>query len=151
LTLVSMIERAEKYFAKKEVVSRTGSGIHRFTYRDIGKRTRALSSALDKLGVGRGDRVASLAWNHHRHLVSYFAAPCMGAVLHMAKFRLPGEHLSYILNHAEDKVLLIDEDIVPIVEKIKDDLETVEAFVIMADGELPETSLSPVYSYEALV
>ncbi|HET7579340.1 MAG TPA: long-chain fatty acid--CoA ligase [Bacillales bacterium] len=152
LTLVSVIERAETYFSKKEVVSRTSSGIHRLTYKQIGKRTRALASGLEKLGVGRGDRVGTLAWNDHRHLEAYFAAPCMGAVVHMINARLSYDHLSYIINHAEDKVLLIDEGFVPIVEEIQDRLSSVSAFVIMTDEkELPSTKLSPVYSYEDLV
>ncbi|MBB6453534.1 fatty-acyl-CoA synthase [Salirhabdus euzebyi] len=152
LTLIQKLERAEKYFSRKQVISRTGEKIHRLTYKDVGKRTRALSSGLARLGVQKGDRVATLAWNHHRHLEAYFAVPCMGAVLHMANFRLSAEHLVYILNHAEDKVLLIDDSIVPIVEQIQDQLETVEAYVVMTDAkELPETTLSPVYSYEDIV
>ncbi|MBM7646932.1 fatty-acyl-CoA synthase [Scopulibacillus daqui] len=153
LTLTQMIERAERYFPKKEVVSRTSpSKIHRLTYAQIGKRTRSLSSVLEKLGVKRGDRVGTLAWNQHRHLEAYFAVPCMGAVLHTINMRLSDDHLVYIINHAEDKVLLIDEDIVPIIEKVKDQLSTVTAFIIMTDKEtLPETSLEPAYSYEALL
>jgi fatty-acyl-CoA synthase len=152
LTLIQKLERAEKYFPRKQVISRTGETIHRLTYKDIGKRTRALSSALEKLGVEKGDRVATLAWNHHRHLEAYFAVPCMGAVLHMANFRLAPEHLIYIINHAEDKVLLIDDSIVPIVEKIQDQLKTVKAYIVMTDQEkLPETTLSPAYSYEDIV
>lgn len=153
LTLVQQLERAEKYFSRKQVISRTNEGvIHRLTYKDIGKRTRALSSALEKLGLKKGDRVATLAWNHHRHLEAYFAVPCMGGVLHMANFRLSAEHLTYILNHAEDKFLLIDESIVPIVEKIQDQLKTVEGYIIMTDQPtLPDTTLQPAYSYEDLV
>jgi fatty-acyl-CoA synthase len=152
LTLVHKLERAEKYFSRKLVISRTGETIHRLTYKDIGKRTRALSSALEKLGVKKGDRVATLAWNHHRHLETYFAVPSMGAVLHMANFRLSPEHLIYILNHAEDKVVMLDDSILPLVEKIKDELKTVEAYIIMTDQpSLPSTTLHPVYSYEDLV
>ncbi|MRG85113.1 long-chain fatty acid--CoA ligase [Salinibacillus xinjiangensis] len=152
LTLVQKIERAEKFFSKKQVVSRTSSKIHRLTYKDVGERARALSSSLEKLGVKKGDCIATLAWNHHRHLEAYFAVPCMGAVLHMANFRLSEEHLSYILNHAEDQVILVDEDIVPIVEKVQDQLKTVKAFVIMTDKDsLPSTTLSPAYSYEDLI
>ncbi|MCK9912262.1 AMP-binding protein, partial [Microbacteriaceae bacterium K1510] len=81
LTLRSMLERAEKLFPKKEIVSRTAAGMFRYTYADYGRRTRRLSSALQSLGVKRGDRVATFAWNHHRHLEAYFAIPCMGAVL----------------------------------------------------------------------
>jgi fatty-acyl-CoA synthase len=152
LTVSSLLERAEKYFPKKEVISRTLSGVHRFNYRDIGKRTRRLSSSLETLGINRGDRVATFAWNHHRHLEIYFAAPGMGAVLHTINIRLSPEHISYIVNHAEDKVIFIDEDLLPVLEKVKDELTTVKAFVIMTDkNELPETTLSPVYSYESLI
>ncbi|MEH6943239.1 long-chain fatty acid--CoA ligase [Bacillus sp. JJ722] len=152
LTVGSLLERAEKYFAKKEVISRTHSGIHRFTYKEIGERTRKLAHALDKLGVKRGERVGTLAWNHHRHLEAYFAAPGMGAVLHTINIRLSPEDIIYIINHAEDKVLLIDEDILPLVEKIHPHFKSVKAYVIMTDqAELPDTSLSPVYSYEQLI
>ncbi|MGV3465725.1 MAG: AMP-binding protein, partial [Heyndrickxia sp.] len=152
LLLTSMIERAEKYFPRKEVVSRTLSGIHRFTYKEIGERTRKLASALTKIGMQRGDKIGTFAWNHHRHLEAYFAVPCSGAVLHMVNIRLSLDHLTYVINHAEDKILLIDSDLLPIIEKIKDQLTTVESYVIMSDEkELPETTLSPVYSYEQLL
>lgn len=152
LTVGSLLERAEKFFPKKQVVSRTLSGIHRFTYKEIGERTRRLASALEKLGIEKGDRVGTFAWNHHRHLEAYFAAPGMGAVLHTINIRLSPEHVSYIINHAEDKVLLIDEDLVPLIERSKDQFKTVEAYIIMTDkDELPETTLEPVYSYEKLL
>jgi fatty-acyl-CoA synthase len=152
LTMTPLLERAETYFAKKQVISKTSSGIHRLTYREIGERTRALASALEKLGIKKGDRVGTLAWNDHRHLEAYFAAPCMGAVLHTINVRLSNEHLSYIINHTEDKVLLIDAVFVPLIERIKDEIPSVEAFVILTDAEtLPFTSLQPVYSYEALL
>ncbi len=152
LLLTSMIERAEKYFPQKEVVSRTLSGIHRFTYKEIGERTRRLASALTKIGMQKGDKIGTFAWNHHRHLEAYFAVPCSGAVLHMVNIRLSLDHLTYVINHAEDKILLIDPDLLPIIEKIKDQLTTVESFVIMSDETLlPETTLTPVYSYEQLL
>lgn len=152
LTMRSLLERGEKMFPKKEIVSRTLSGIHRFTYAEYGRRTRRLSSVLQSLGVERGDRVGTLAWNHHRHLEAYFAIPCMGAVLHTVNIRLSPEHISYIVNHAEDRFLLIDEELVPVIEKVKDQLKTVEAYIIMTDKpELPTTTLSPVYSYEELL
>ncbi|MBO8172200.1 MAG: long-chain fatty acid--CoA ligase [Bacillaceae bacterium] len=152
LTLSSMMERAETYFAKKQVISRTSSGVHTFTYREIGERTRRLASALEKLGVKKGERVGTLAWNHHRHLEAYFAIPGLGAVLHTINIRLAPQQIVYIINHAEDQVLLIDDDLVPLIEKVKDELKTVKAFVIMTDkDELPETSLEPVYHYENLL
>lgn len=152
LTVGSMMERAEKFFPKKEVISRTLSGVHRFTYKEIGSRTRKLAAALERLGVGRGDKVGTFAWNHHRHLESYFAAPGMGAVLHTINIRLSAEHIAYIINHSEDKVLLIDEDLVPLIEHVQEQLKTVSAYIIMTDRDvLPSTTLDPVFSYEKLL
>ncbi|GGB38055.1 long-chain-fatty-acid--CoA ligase [Virgibacillus dakarensis] len=152
LTVGSLLERAEKFFAKKQVISQTHDKLHTLTYTEIGKRTRKLMSVLAELGVQKGDRVGTLAWNHHRHLEIYFAAPGIGSVLHTINIRLSPEHIIYIINHAEDKVLLIDEDILPLIEKIQGQLKTVEAFVVMTDkAELPESSLHPLYSYEELL
>lgn len=152
LTMTQMIERAEKYFPKKQVVSRTASGIQRLTYKQIAERTRRLADSLKNLGIQKGERVGTLAWNHHRHLEAYFAIPCMGAVLHTINIRLSPQHISYIINHAEDKVLLVDSDILPLLEKCAPDIKNVKAFIIMTDEEeLPETSLSPVYHYEKLL
>ncbi|WP_338749424.1 long-chain fatty acid--CoA ligase [Bacillus sp. FJAT-52991] len=152
LTVGSLLERAEKYFPKKTVVSRTHSGIQRFTYKEIGERTRRLMSAIKKLGLQTGERAGTMAWNHHRHLETYFAIPGMHAVLHTINIRLSPEHIVYIINHAEDQVLFIDEDLVPLVEKIADQIPTVKAFIIMTDqAELPKTTLQPAYSYEQLL
>src|SRR5690625_1256627 len=104
LTVGSMLKHAEQFFPKKQVISKTHDKIHRLTYAEIGKRVRCLMSALDDLGVETGDRIGTLAWNHHRHLELYFAAPGMGAVLHTINIRLSPEHIIYIINHAEDKI-----------------------------------------------
>ncbi|MFD2045315.1 long-chain fatty acid--CoA ligase [Ornithinibacillus salinisoli] len=152
LTVGSILEHAETFFSKKEVISQTHDKLHRLNYGEIGQRTRRLMSVLHELGIQKGDRVGTLAWNHHRHLEVYFAAPGMGAVLHTINIRLSPEHVIYIINHAEDKVLFIDEDILPLIEKIQDHLTTVEAFVVMTDkAELPESNLTPLYSYEELL
>lgn len=152
LTLHTLLERAEKYFPKKEVISRTKTGVNRFTYAEYGERTRSLSSALENLGVQQGDKVGTLAWNDHRHLEAYFAIPSMGAVLHTINIRLNKDHLTHIINNAEDKMLLIDEGFISNIEEIKDDIPSVEKFVILTDDEkIPETTLSPVYHYDNLV
>jgi fatty-acyl-CoA synthase len=152
LTIDTLLVRAEKYFAKKEVISRTSTGITRLTYRDFAKRTRALASVLENLGVKHGDRVGTFAWNDHRHLEAYFAIPSMGAVLHTINIRLSSEHLKYIINDAEDKILLIDDGLLPIIEKIKDDIPTVEAFIVLSDDkDLPDTKMEPIYHYEKLL
>ncbi|WP_449354960.1 long-chain fatty acid--CoA ligase [Virgibacillus natechei] len=152
LTVGSMLERAEKFFPKKQVISQTHDKLHYLTYAEVGQRTRRLMSVLNELGIQKGDRVGTLAWNHHRHLEIYFGAPGMGAVLHTINIRLAPEHIIYIINHAEDKILFIDEDILPVIEKVQDQLTTVEAFVVMTDKrELPHSRLNPLYSYEELL
>src|SRR5699024_4265506 len=87
-----------------------------------------------------------------RHLEIYFAAPGMGAVLHTINIRLSPEHIIYIINHAEDKVIFVDEDILPLVDKVQDHLKSVHTFVVMTDkAELPDNQLKNVYSYEDLI
>ncbi|WP_242143435.1 MULTISPECIES: long-chain fatty acid--CoA ligase [unclassified Bacillus cereus group] len=152
LTIHSMMERTETLFPKKEIISRTHDKVTTLTYKQIGERTRRLSSMLKKLGVKEGERVGTLAWNHHRHVEAYFAIPSIGSVLHTINIRLSPQHISYIINHAEDRILLIDEDLVPLVEKIQGELSTVQAYIIMTDKEeILETSLKPVYHYEQLL
>jgi len=152
LNISMMLERAEMFFPKKQVISRMKGGIVRHTYKEIGERTRRFSSMLKRLGVEAGDRVGTFAWNHHRHLEAYFAIPGIGAVLHTINIRLSAQHIAYIINHADDRVLLIDDDLLPAIEAIKDEIPNVRAFIIMTDAdELPETALSPVYHYEKLL
>lgn len=152
LTVGAMMEHAETFFPKKEVISQTHDKIHRLTYKEIGKRTRCLMSALDRLGIKKGDRVGTLAWNTHRHLEIYFAAPGIGAVLHTINIRLTPEHIAYIINHAEDQILFVDEDILPLVDKLQHHLKTVKAYIVMTDkDELPTNNLPNVYSYEDLI
>lgn len=152
LLLNDLLKRAETYYAHKEIISRTSDTMtHRLTYAEWGKRTRKLAHALTKLGMKRGDKIASFAWNQHRHLEAYFAVPCAGAVLHMVNIRLSAEHISYIINHAEDEIILIDQDLVPLIEEVQHELKTVKHYVIMADGELPETTLPNALSYEKLL
>ncbi len=153
LLLRTFLLRAAKYFPKKEVVSvYPNNEIFRYTYADYFKRTCQLAHALEFLGVKRGDHVASMALNHHRHLELYFGVPCMGAALHTTNFRLPLHHLVYIINHAEDKVMFVDEELAFIIDAIKDQLKTVKHYVIMSQtGKMPQTGLSPVYLYDDLI
>ncbi len=151
LTLTTMLQRSRWLFPGKEVVSRDYSGIHRYTYGDFYGRTARLAHALKKLGIGRGDRVGTFGWNTHRHLEAYFAVPCMGATVHTLNIRLFTDQLVYVVNHAEDKIILVDEDLVPALEAVADKLPTVKAYVVMSDRKVPSTKLSPVHSYEELL
>jgi len=152
LLLKSFLLRTAKFFPKKELVSLYVNETFRYTYADYFKRTCQLAHALESLGIKRGDRVASFALNDHRHMELYFGVPCTGAVLHTVNPRLPQHHLVYIINHAEDKVMFIDKDLLFLIEPIKDQLKTVKHFVILSQSsKLPETSLSPVCLYDELI
>ncbi len=148
LTLRNLLERARLYFPKKEVVSRMPDRLHRYTYADFYNRVCQLAHALQELGVGRGDKVATFGWNHHRHMEAYFAVPCMGAVIHTVNIRLPAEHIVFILNHAEDKVLLVDEDLLPAIESLREKLTTVQHIVVMRDKPADQPGL---LDYETLL
>ena len=142
LNLWDFLERAADLFPTKEVVSRLHTGeIHRTSYLAIFLRAKKLMGGLRNLGVRMGDRVATLGFNHFRHLEAYFAVPGMGAVLHTANPRLSPKEIAYILNHAEDKVLLFDPQLLPLVERLRPELSTVRHLVVM-DEKAPEGYLA---------
>lgn len=152
LLLTSFMQYAARYFPIKEIVSVYSTGTFRYTYADWYKRTCQLAGALHSLGIKKGDRVASFSLNNHRHMELYFGVPCMGAVLHTLNIRLSAENLVYIINHAEDRVLFIDEDVYFLLEPLKDQLKTIEKYVILSQsGVMPQTTLSPVVLYDDLI
>src|SRR5882724_11027138 len=106
LTLVHLFDRARNYFAANEIVSRRpDKTIQRSTYGEFHRRAQKLANALTRLGVKPGDRVATLGWNHGRHLEAYFGIPICGGVLHTLNLRLHPEELAYIVNHAGDRAV----------------------------------------------
>ncbi|PWI57543.1 long-chain fatty acid--CoA ligase [Sulfoacidibacillus thermotolerans] len=152
LLLRSVLYRANTVFPEKEIVSRDYSGIFRYTYRALYQRVSQLARALDRLGIDAHEHVASFAWNHHRHLELYFAVPCSQRVLHTVNIRLFKEQLIYVINHAKDRVLFVDEDLLPVIEEIATELPTVHTYIVMTDkSELPATSLPNAISYENLI
>ena len=151
LTLTPLLERARRLFPRKEIVTKAGPSLERYTYEQMGERVARLANALEKLGIQRGDRVATFAWNNSRHLEIYFAVPCMGAVLHPINLRLPGDQIAYIVNHAEDQVLLLDPSLLPAIEKLAPYLKTVKHYIVMGDKVPEGTTLSPVSAYEDLL
>src|SRR3989475_5459605 len=151
LTLTHFFERTRRLFSKKTLGTRVpGVGLVKYTYADFCDRTARLARALAALGITRGDRVGTLAWNSHRHLEVYFAAPLMGAVLHTVNLRLSAQDITYIVNHAEDQVLITDASLWPIVEPIRKDLKSVRHLIVMPDT--PDARIPPgALDYEALV
>jgi len=142
------------------VVYRNEAGEYfRFTWREWYQRTCRLANALNKLDVRPGnppqpgDRIATMALNHHRHLELYYAVPCTGAVLHPINMRLSLDHIVHTINHSEDRIIFFDDLILPLIEAIYDRIkDTVEKYVYMSDKPgLPETRIGPLYEYEKLI
>ena len=153
LTIPSLLDYAANYHGEREIVSRMLDGtIHRTDYAETRRRTGRLAKALQRLGVGTGDRVATIAWNTHRHFEIYFAVPGIGAVCHTINPRLFGDQIVYIANHAEDSWVFLDLTFLPLVEGIADRLESVKGYVLLCTAdEMPETELPNALCYETLL
>ena len=137
LTLVHLLERANQLFGKVEVVSRLPDrSIHRYTYADFYRRTRQLANALQQAGIRRGDRVATLMWNHYRHLEAYFGIPACGGVVHTLNLRLHPNEIAYIAEHAGDRIVIVDDVLLPLVEKVKDQFSFERVIVVPHSGQL---------------
>jgi fatty-acyl-CoA synthase len=138
LTLTPLLERAGKLFPRVEVISqKPDNSAHRYTYTDFYRRTRALGAALQNHGLVPGDRVATLMWNNYAHLEAYFGVPVVGGVLHTLNLRLHHDELTYIVNHAEDRFLIVDDVLLPLYEKIKDRVNLERVFVVPFSGNAP--------------
>lgn len=129
-------------------LSEPGS-VARTTFAEASERIDRLARALGRLGVQQGDRVGTFAWNNQRHFELYFAIPCVGAVLHTLNIRLFSEQLTYIVNHAQDKVIFVDDSLVPVLEKLAPSFEGVAQYVVMGDGDTG--SLPNALNYEELL
>jgi fatty-acyl-CoA synthase len=131
LTLAHILKRAGQLFGASEVVSRLpDKSLHRHTYRDFHRRTQALGGALQAAGLQPGDRVATLMWNHYAHLEAYFAIPCAGFVLHTLNLRLHPDDIAYIAQHAGDRVLIVDDVLLPLYEKFRDKVKFERVIVV---------------------
>lgn len=146
LTVNKILEHAKRINPTREIITRRVEGhIVRTTYANLFDQSKQVSNALIDSGIQLGDRVATLGWNSERHMASWYGAMGIGAVLHTINPRLHPEQVAWIANHAEDKVLIFDKTFLPIVEAIKDHLQTVKTFVIYADADtMPENSLGAI-------
>src|SRR3954470_7764675 len=149
LNLQHVLGRMRNVYGDSEVVTLTEDGVERANYSDVCKRIDRVAHALKSLGIEQGDRVATFAWNSQRHLEVYLATPCTGAVLHTLNIRLFADQLTYIANHAEDRVVFVDDVLVPLLEKVAPSFETVERYVVMGDGDCGE--LPNAIRYEELL
>jgi fatty-acyl-CoA synthase len=149
LTLTSIVERAERYHADQEVVSRRPSGaISRTTFGACARRARRLAGALADLGVGAGDRVATLLWNQSEHLELYFAVPAMGAVIHTLNPRLFPDELAFIVSDAQDSVIVVDESLLEVFESFRAAHDFSHVVVVNHSGDAVDTES---LDYESLL
>ena len=153
LTIPQAISHAEKYNFDGKLISREVDGsITSTTYGASIQRSKKLANALTKLGVKLHDRVGTIAWNNSRHFETYFAVSGMGAVLHTMNPRYSAEQLIYILNHAEDKVLILDPTFIPLIESIQDQLQYVEVMIIACNQEsMPANTLKNTLAFDELI
>ncbi len=154
LAISSLIRHADRHHGDAEIVSRRVEGdIHRYTYRDLHRRSRQMANALKGLDVKLSDRVATLAWNGYRHMELYFAVSGSGAVLHTINPRLHPEQIAWIANHAEDSYLFFDLTFLPIIEAIAGHCRTIKGYVAMVDRErMPAQAKVPnLICYEDLI
>jgi fatty-acyl-CoA synthase len=136
LTLDSVLERAGRLFATVAIVSRQPDGnLHRYTYADFHRRTRSLAEVLQQSGLRRGERVGTLMWNHHVHLEALFGVPAAGGVVHTLNHRLHGNDLSYIMNHAEDRFVIVDDLLLPLWEEVRERVDCERVIVVSHSGQ----------------
>ncbi|MBX6766543.1 MAG: long-chain fatty acid--CoA ligase [Actinomadura rubrobrunea] len=135
LTVGAILRHGSRVFGRSECVTWTGSDARRATYAQIAENAGRLAAALTRLGVRAGDPVATFCWNHQEHLEAYFGVPCMGAVLHTLNIRLFPDQLAHIIDHAEDRVVLVDDSLLPALARVAGRTRSVEAYIVVGDGD----------------
>ena len=149
LTINAIFDHSRRVNAGSEVVTFMGDSSRRASYGEVADRAERLAVALKRLGIKQGDRVGTFCWNTQEHMEAYFAIPCMGAVLHTLNLRLFPDQLAYITNHAEDRLIIVDDSLVPLLARVAKDLKTVEHYIVVGSGDASE--LGDVLRYEELI
>jgi fatty-acyl-CoA synthase len=135
LTIAMILRHGRTVHGDSEVVTFEGDGSRRASFVEVAGRAEQFAAALQRLGIESGDRVGTFQWNTQEHLEAYLAVPTMGAVLHTLNIRLFPEQLTYVVNHAEDRVVIVDDTLVPLLAKVAPDLKTVEHYVVVGEGD----------------
>ena len=148
LTLTCLFRHGARIHSHSQVITYLGDRSERATFGEVAIRSEKLARALQRLGIGPGDRVGTFCWNHQQNLEAYLAIPCMGAVNHTLNIRLFPEQLAYIINHAADRVIIVDEALIPVLARVVPELKTVERYIVVGhnDGSLPAS-----LSYEEIL
>jgi fatty-acyl-CoA synthase len=153
LTINAILRHGRRIHADSECVTFTGDGVRRASYGEVAANADRLAAALQRLGIRPGDPVGTFMWNNQEHLEAYFGVPCMGAVLHTLNIRLSHEQLVFVANHAGDRVVLIDDSLVPVIAPVAAELSTVEAWIVAGDGDVASLAATgrPVHRYHELL
>jgi fatty-acyl-CoA synthase len=149
LLIRDILRHGQQVHGDSTVITIEEGGSRRATFNEVTTRAEKLAAALTRLGIAEGDRVGTFCWNNQGHLEAYLAIPAMGAVLHTLNIRLPAEQLAYVVNHAEDRCIIVDASLIPLLAAIKDDLKTVETIIVVGEGET--SALGETLSYERLL
>ncbi|MHB8379650.1 MAG: long-chain fatty acid--CoA ligase [Acidimicrobiales bacterium] len=149
LLISGILRHGEYVYADKKVFTVTPEGVNEATFFQIAKRAEQLAAALTKLGVQRGDRVATFMWNNQAHMEAYLAVPSMGAVLHTLNIRLFPEQLAYIINHAEDEIIIVDASLASVLARVRDQVPLVKTIIV--NGLESTDVLGETLDYDALV
>lgn len=148
LLIKQLLLSGQRYGPMNEIVS----GDLRYTYLDLNERVARLANVLTNAGIGAGDTVAVMDWDSHRYLEAYFAVPMIGAVLHHINVRLSPDQIAYTMQHAEDQLVLVHDDFLPIVEQLAEQLPTVKGYIQLTDAGTPgQTTFDTIGEYEALL
>lgn len=150
LTITAIFNRGAKVYADSQVATYEGDTTRRASFAEVASRVERLAAALTRLGVKEGERVATFCWNTQEHLEAYLAVPSMGAVLHALNIRLFPEQLAYVINHAEDRIVIVDDSLIPLFAQVKDELKTVERVIVVGDGDAALLG-DDVLRYEELI
>ncbi|HEY7946303.1 MAG TPA: AMP-binding protein, partial [Acidimicrobiales bacterium] len=145
LLISGILRHGQQVYGDSEVITVLPSGDRRSTFAQVGQRAEKLASALRRLGVDDGDRVGTFAWNDQEHLEAYLAVPSMGAVLHTLNIRLFPEQLAYVVNHGEDRVVIVDGSVAPLFAKVRDQCKTVEHVIVVGEGDTSGLGLTLAY------
>jgi fatty-acyl-CoA synthase len=153
LTINAILRHGRRVHGDSECVTFTGDGTRRARYCEVADNADRLAHALQRLGLRAGDPVGTFMWNNQEHLEAYFAVPCMGAVLHTVNIRLSHEQLVLVVEHARDRVVLVDDSLVPAIAPVATELTTVEAWIVVGDGDATalERTGRPVHRYHELL
>jgi fatty-acyl-CoA synthase len=140
LSISAILRHGERVYPESECVTWTDEGPRRASFAEVGANAARLANALACLGVRNGDRVGTFCWNNQEHLEAYLAVPAMGAVLHTLNIRLFPEQLAYVINHAQDKVVIVDDSLIPMLVKVASELTSVERYIVVGAGDVSALS-----------